>query len=132
MLAQRLDEPARAVVPHPARQRQATRARIIREVEDMIVRHADEDEGALQAEFRERLDSPELEDDLGDRPVAEIITEICRDLGLMIHPGANPWKRRSPADVAALRALAARPTRPDWANTPGPPKRQSRAGCRDP
>jgi hypothetical protein len=102
LLAQRLDEPA------AGSQRVAARRRIIRAVEDAIERDARGDAAeSLHAEFLERLDAPDIEDDIVDRPVAEIIADICRDLGLAALPGVQPWKRRSPADVAALCARAA-------------------------
>ena len=85
--------------------RTAARRQILREVEDAIHRHAGAAEAdALREELLDRLDSPELEDEVGDRPVAAIIAEICRDLGLAAPPGADPWKRRGPADVAVLCA----------------------------
>ena len=36
----------------------------------------------LAAELQERLEQPELVDDIDRRPVPEIIADICRDLGL--------------------------------------------------
>ena len=75
---------------------------------------------ALQAELNERLDAPEFDDDL-DRPTAEIIAEICRDLGLDDMPGSHPRKRRTPADVASLHARAARPCNPQPGTTPRAP-----------
>ena len=104
LLAQRLDAPA----PGAGRDHQVARRRIIRAVEDAIQRHAEGDAAeSLEAELVERLDRPELDEEIEDRPVAEIIADICRDLGLAAAPGTHPWKRRSPADIAALCARAA-------------------------
>jgi hypothetical protein len=118
----------------PAQHRAAARKRILRDVEDAIQRtapgsghaasdhaapdgsgadDADADEAgdeALLAELHDRLDAPDLDDDISSRPVAEIITEICRDLGLAALPGAHPWKRRTPADLEQLCARAAAPS----------------------
>jgi len=114
-LAQRLDQPARGAASHRA----SCRKRIIREVEDAIHRgerkHADKD--LLNTELRERLDSPDLEDEIDHRPVPEIIADICRDLGIAGPPGPKPWKRRTPADIADLCARA----RPKQPSAPGDP-----------
>ena len=105
LLAHHLSKP---VTPSIAGPRMAARRRIIRDVEDAIQRSAEgaEAEG-LEAELRERMDSPDLADDIDGRPVAEIIADICRDLGIAASPGSHPWKRRTPDDVAALCARAA-------------------------
>jgi hypothetical protein len=104
MLVRALAEPVKSV------DRVAARKRIIRVVEDNIQRHPDEPEAdSLHQEFLERLDAPDWEEELGDRPVEEIIIDIIRDLGLASGPGCHPWKRRTPADIAELCALAARP-----------------------
>ncbi len=90
--------------------RAAARRRILRGVEDAIQREAEgADVETLEAELRDRLDGPELDDAIGNRPVAEVVTDICRDLGLGTLLGNHPWKRRTPADIAALCARAARP-----------------------
>ena len=99
----------------PAR-RAAARARLIRGVEDAIHRKRREtDAEALHAEFAERLDDPELDLDLAGRPVDDVIEEICRDLGIAVQARSYIWKRRTPQDIAALRARAAAPPAP-----PGP------------
>ena len=80
-------------------------------MEDVIHRRATSPRAeSLHAELNERLDAPDLDDDLETRPVADIIAEICRDLGLDDMPGAHPRKRRTPADVATLHARAAAPS----------------------
>ncbi len=110
-LARSLSEPVSPRAAHDdAARRTAARKRIIREVEDAIQREAGgADAEALGAELYERLDAPEQDDEIGDRPVAEVITEICRDLGLLTLLGNHPWKRRTPAEVATLWARAAKP-----------------------
>ena len=115
MLARSLAEPVQPA-RDPAQARTAARRRIIREVEDAIQRTgastSDGRDGAetLQAELRDRLDAPDLDDDISTRPAAEIISEICRDLGLAMPSGLHPWKRRTPDDIARLCAAAAAPS----------------------
>ncbi len=113
-LARKLTDPAppRAAERRADRSnecRLAARKQIIREVEDTIQRRSNGAE-ALHAEFYERLDDPDLDDDLDQRPVAEIIKDICRDFGIEHFPGTHPWKRRTPQDVRDLCARAARPS----------------------
>lgn len=123
MLVQGLDKPARPAkdpapsqAPDPARHRTEARKRILREVEDVLQRIGGgygewpESDEVLQAELHERLDTPSLDEDIGNRPVADIIKDICRDLGLAAIPGTRPWKRRTPADIAELCARAAAPS----------------------
>lgn len=101
-LARSLAEPVRA---HPdAAACRVARKLVIRGVEDAIERHAGSDADALHSEFAERLDTADLDDDIALRPVADIIADVCRDLGLA---GPQIWMRRTPADVAALHARAA-------------------------
>ena len=122
-LARTLTEPPRPA-PHPAQHqpgqhRTAARKRIIRAVEDVIHRRATGPRAeSLHAELQERLDAPDLEDDLSSRPAAEIIAEICKDLGLADMPGAHPCKRRTPADIANLYARAAQQPGPAQQPTP--------------
>ncbi len=110
-LARTLSDPVRPPAAHDDdARRTAARKRIIREVEDTIQRKVGAgDAEALHEELLDRLDAPDLDDDIRDRPVADIIAEICRDLGLAAMPGTRPWKRRGPAELATLRARAAAP-----------------------
>ncbi len=117
------------------------RKQIIREVEDTIQRRTDGAEAeALHAELYERLDDPDLDDDLDQQPVAEIINSICRDLGIEHFPGTHPWKRRRPADVRALCARAAAPSTPQPTLAqprtgdprPAPPPHRARTGTDPP
>ena len=107
-LIRKLAEPAKSV------DRVAARKRILRVLQDNIQRHADDAEATddaetLNEELRERLETEDLEDEIGDRTVEDIITDIIRDLGLAAVPGNHPWKRRTPADIAELVAHAAQP-----------------------
>ena len=130
-LARHLNDPIKPA-PDPAHHRAAARAQVIRTVEDRIHRSAHEGDRAesLTAELRDRLDGPDLDADLATRPVPDILTEICRDLGLASPLGDTPWRRRTPADLAELRARAAAPSRPGPAAvtpqptplTPHPPR----------
>ena len=99
-----------APAPDPARQRIAARQTIIRTVEDTIQRVTEDEEADdLHSELLDRLDRQDLDADIFSRPVADIIAEICRDLGLAHVPGNHPWKRRTPADLDILHARAAAP-----------------------
>ena len=73
-----------------------------------------------RAETRERLDRPDWNERLEDRPVGEIIDGIRRDLGLA--PVAQPLALMlcTPNEVAALRAraAAAREQAPTLAHAP--------------
>jgi len=125
MLSRSLAEPP-SPAPDPARHRAAARKRILREVEDVIQRPGSDGRGgpalqdslqdSLRAELRDRLDAPDLDDDITGRPVADIVTEICRDLGLDALPGTHPWTRRTPDDI---RRLCARAAAPSAARQPG-------------
>jgi hypothetical protein len=113
-LARTITEPASPSTAQGAHQRRlSARKRIIRDVEDAIQRRASGAEAdALHAEFSERLDDPDLDDDIDGQPVADIIAAICRDLGIAALPGTHPWKRRTPRDVRDLCARAAGPRTP--------------------
>ncbi len=104
-------------IGHPApsrteRHRAGARRRIIREVETAIWRQARDDAAeALYQEVADRRDelALELDFDLRERPIPEVIADICRDLGLAAPLGDGVWKRSVPQDIAALCALAAQP-----------------------
>jgi len=126
MLAQSLDtpkQPARTPAPNHAAARTAARKHILRAVEDTLQRQ-DYDDGyrdcdpteALHAELLDRMDAPDLDAEIANRPIDDIIKDILRDLGLAALPGTRPWKRRTPSDIEQLNARAAAPSRP--AGTP--------------
>ena len=107
---------------HTGRHRTTARKRILRAVEDAIQRPPDtdlDDPDTLHAELLDRLDAPDLDDDIASRPVEDIIRDILRDLGIEALPGTRPWKRRTPADIAQLNARATAPTSP-YQPSPGP------------
>ena len=86
--------------------RAAARKRILREVEDVIHRNATPKQvESLTRELRDRLDAPDLEEDIDLRPLDDIIDDICRDLRVAT-PYANNWKRRTPQEVETLRQQA--------------------------
>ncbi|GAC1339507.1 MAG: hypothetical protein NVSMB18_07850 [Acetobacteraceae bacterium] len=122
ILARHLNDPPRA----PAQNPRAARRRILRNVEDAILRRdpSPAEHDRLRAELHERLESPELAADLAEdidlRPIDDIIAEICRDLGLTNLPGVQTHKRRTPADIAALSARAAKPAAPRPIPEPSP------------
>ncbi len=142
-LARVLGEPV-VLASDPAQHRAGVRKRIIREVEDAI-QHASDNAGrpgaerpdaeSLRAELRDRMDAPDLDDDIASRPVAEIITEIRRDLGLASLPGHHPWKRRTPDDIQQLCTRAAAPSRtrqPGAGPQPGKPAAPQAAAAPSP
>ena len=104
-LVRKFAEPVKTV------DRTGARKQIIRTVEDIIQRHAEDPEEAenLREELFDRLDTLDLEDEIRGRKLDDIITDIVRDLGLAHVPGNHPWARRTPEDVAALCARAAQP-----------------------
>jgi hypothetical protein len=106
MLSEKLMQPVKA--PAAGHSRVAVRKQIIRAVEDSIEGDAQEEAvERLRAEFLERLDSAELEDEIEGRPAEDIIDDIRRDLGIAERAGGRRWKRRTPVDVALLCARAA-------------------------
>ena len=113
-LARHLDD----ATPTRAQHRAAARRHIIREVEDAIQRADPDEEESLKAELYERLDSPDLDDDIQLRPAIEIAANVRRDLGLNFHSHIVPYKRRTPADIAELCARAA--ARPAQSDAAGP------------
>ena len=128
MLVHRLSEPAAEQTAKDSAQQRVARRQIIRAVEDEIEAKSRGDEAeSLVAELHERLDGPELDDEIGVRPVAEIINDVRRDLGLA-YAGLAPYKRRTPADVAALCARAARADRDEIARLAGHARADLRRG----
>jgi hypothetical protein len=102
VMYQKLNEPQKLA---PAYNRVAARKQVIREVEDAIERKATGDRAeTLRIELVERLERPEFDDELATRNVGELISEICRDLG--ISATMHPSKRRTPRDIAILHARA--------------------------
>jgi hypothetical protein len=107
-----------------AHKRTAARKQIIRAVEDAIESKVhgtapgmaymdDEEADGLRAELMDRMDGPDLDYFDLNRPLADHIADIRRDLGLAAAPpGMHPWKRRTPDDVAILCARAAAPRSP--------------------
>jgi len=128
MLAQNLDTPKQPART-PAPDRTAARKYILRAVEDTLqcqdyddsYRDCDPTE-VLHAELLDRMDAPDLDRDIANRPIDDIIKDILRDLGLAALPGTRPWKRRTPADIEQLNARAAAPSRPAGSTPrePGP------------
>jgi hypothetical protein len=95
MLARALDEP----VPTVDERRRATRQRIIRTVAGKLDRATPRDVAELSdAELQERLDAAEADEAIDPQMAAEIIADICHDLGLAVVP----------EEVSALCARAAR------------------------
>ena len=124
LLAQSLDRPSLdnqspdRAPPRPTRA--AARETVIRRVEDQIQQFTDPAESTtLHREFRDRLDRPDFDADLNNRPIDDIITEIVRDLGLSADIYSRPHKRRTPDDLDILRARAAAP--PGGASNPALP-----------
>jgi len=112
-LARSLAEPIPAPRATQIPNCEAARRRILREVEDAIHRTAtgpDAETRAvrLHAEALDHLDSPDLDADIAHLPIAQVIADICRDLGIA-SVGNRPWKRRTPADVALMNTRAAHP-----------------------
>jgi hypothetical protein len=120
VLARHVAEPLpERAANHDAHKRTAARKQIIRAVEDAIESRAhsaaymdDEEADGLRAELMDRLDGPDLDHFDLNRPVPDLIADICRDLGLAAAPGTHPWKRRTPDDIAILCARAAAPRPP--------------------
>ena len=91
-----------------AAQRVTNRRRVLRGVEDMIEEEVGgEAAERLHAELLERLEAPDLDDELLDRPVDEVIRMVRCDLGLPAMMGSTRWKRRTPADVVQMQQRAA-------------------------
>lgn len=78
MLAKRLKD------PEPVRKQAAARRQIARDVGNAIQSQAKSPKDAenLYAGLRDRLDTPDFEEDLENRPIQDIIDDIRKDLGL--------------------------------------------------
>ena len=64
-------------------------------------------------------------DDITATPIAEIIADLCRDLGIAALPGTKPWMRRTPADIQLLHRRATPPQPQTWQIKLPPPRRHS-------
>ncbi len=104
--------------------RTQAREKIIRGVEDAIEARrgpkTDTDTCILYQELNERLLDDGLERDLRTRPIDDIIEELARDLGVAYQSRSYAWKRRTPADIATLRARAAATGTGPEQQDPGP------------
>ncbi len=131
LLVRTINEPLAVKTPN-GRSRASARRHIARILEDEIRRDVADaaQQERLTAELHERLDGPDVADDLDDRPASDIIGEIRRDLGLDTIPGADVIVRRTPADIAVLCARAAGPgpTRPGAAPGQSRPDGSQEAG----
>ena len=108
LLARTLDAPPVAGRAVDGLGRVQARKRILRRVEDAIHSEARGEEAErLHGDLLDRLDAPELEDDLASRPVEEIIQDIQADLGLGAHAKFGFMRRRSSGEAAVLHARAA-------------------------
>ena len=109
LLARTINEPLAVKTP-TGRNRAGARRHILRVLEDEIQRDVPDEtqQERMMGELHERLDGPDVTDDLDLRPASDIIREIRRDLGLDTIPGSNVIVRRTPADIAVLCARAIR------------------------
>lgn len=102
----KLDQAAQARAAAAAAQRSAIRRRIIHEVEGAIRCVADGAEAeALRKSVRERLDSAGLDGEIDCRPVADIIADMLRDLGLAPSRAYADAKAPSPRPAPAPRTV---------------------------
>jgi hypothetical protein len=89
------------------------RRQIARGVEDAIGREADGERAEQLTEtLAERLESLDVENELGERPVEEIIGEICRELGLakaQMTPRPPSRDAAKPANIDPAKAGLAAP-----------------------
>lgn len=106
-----------------AQKRSATRKRIRAALENRIDAAGLQPEQAdrLRRELVERVESPELDDELGHRPIEEIIREIRKDLGLDGHPGLPGLPSRTPATAASPDRPANPAATPARPQPPSPP-----------
>ena len=110
LLAHTISKPPPARAPDEC-SRTSARRYIIRALEDGLHSEVSDQtqRDALTAEVHERLDGPDVADDLDGRPLRDIIREIRRDLGLDTLPGSQIVVRRTPQDIAVLCARAMEP-----------------------
>jgi hypothetical protein len=113
LLAQKLTDPnAARAAEMSAGRRTAARKQIIRAVEDAIHQDALAAEaGDLQAELLERIETPEFDEELDQRPAPDIINDMRADFGILGPHSQDVWKRRTPEDIAILNERAAAPCR---------------------
>ncbi len=122
----------------PAVERTQAREKIIRGVEDAIEarRKPATDAAILYNELHERLDDAAFERELRTRPIDDIIEELARDLGVASQSRVWIWKRRTPTDIATLRARAAmaepKPGRPGRAGFSPPNPQRHQQGAEPP
>jgi hypothetical protein len=104
MLAKRLKD------PEPVRKQAAARRQVARDVGNAIKSQAKSPKDAenLYADLRDRLDTPDFEEDLENRPIQDIIDEIRKDLGLKPSP-ANPVARIAPSQCGTTQDQANQP-----------------------
>jgi hypothetical protein len=108
--------PARdpAPAPDPETRRIQARERVIRTVEDAIERHAahhpthPDTPDSLYDELAERLDDPAFDAAIATTPIETLIQDLTRDLGVAMQGTPDVVVRRTPADIRAMRDLAAR------------------------
>ncbi len=83
-LARKLADPVKASTARdPGVHRAAARMRIIRAVGESIDSGATDAEASdMREELADRMDAPDVDDDIDQRPIEEIIGEICRELGI--------------------------------------------------
>ncbi len=102
--------PSRVATPLPPEHRRAAREQITHEVEDTIQHEAKDrsEAAALRAELRECLDDPGLDLEIADRPIEDIIADICLDLGIDWEFLDPPWMPRTPANAPGPNAHTTR------------------------
>ena len=103
--------------------RAMARRQVARAVADVIAREAEGERAErLTESLTERLESPDWEDEFEDLPVEEVITRICRDLGL--DPVRGTVKSPLPGDISQAEMdevfprSGGRPGRPGWQAPP--------------
>ena len=122
--------------------RAMARRQVARAVADVIAREAEGERAErLTESLTERLESPDWEDEFEDLPVEEVITRICRDLGLdPVRGTVNPrcrassarrtWRKRVYAPAAGRLGLRSRRSEGRMGEA-GPPSRPSPRGLPD-